>query len=92
MVAKLQTLTLEPEQRDFILKYISYGLIDDIAKKLERVKVDKYGFVNISLDKGDLEDLAGMLALEANHNKSRRISDMADEIADIVEGMIYNDF
>jgi hypothetical protein len=91
MAKKFQILTLEPEQRDFILKYISYGLMDDIAKKLERAKVGKYGFVNVRLNKGDLEDLAGMLALETNHNESRRISDMAGEIADIVEGLIYLD-
>ena len=75
------------EDVKFISDLLRWAGLNKIIKKLENglTSSECSDFMSCDLTKEELTELAGYLSLEANHNKSKRISSRACEIADYFE-------
>lgn len=78
---------LSVDDRDLILEHVSLchpGLEEKIRKKRSRS-----GYVMIDLDKGELADLLGCIAREANHTSKRWLEDALDPIFEYLQSLEY---
>jgi hypothetical protein len=77
-------LELSPEERKLLLT----GLVF-LHREVEKAIRSAPPGGEVMLTLGDLDDLAGHVAGEANHAKSDRTESILSEIFDKIEGLLY---
>lgn len=84
-------IELFEEDRDFIIGLLHNthlaGIIKNLRQATRHPECDEYVICKLNLS--DMEDLAGQLSFEANHNRKKRVAERACDIADSIENQIY---
>ena len=73
------------EERALILEH-GICMNQRVADRI-REKRSRNGYVSIELNKGELADLAGCVAAEANHTKKRGLAAILNEVCDHLESL-----
>ena len=76
-------LDLSPDERKLLLTGLVF-LYDDVEEAIRSTPPGR----EVMLTLGDLDDLAGHVAGEANHAKNKRTGDILGEIFDKIEGLL----
>lgn len=84
------SVELRTEERDFLLDFLEYILLDDMVAKLTRPKPNKNGFISVRMRLHELEDLIGNLSAEGNHCKKRTTQELAHDLAENLESYEYS--
>ena len=80
-------------QQFIINLFQKHSLLESIIKKMVQSSVehpDSDEYIECELTKAELKELVGELSYEANHNRSKRISEHACEAADSLEVQIWD--
>jgi len=87
-------IELSSYHQEFIINlFKNNGLLSSVIKKLSLLSTvhpecDEYIECKVTLD--ELEELVGELSFEANHNRSKKISEQACEAADSLENQLMS--
>lgn len=79
--------------RDFIIKVLRYTHLTRIIEDFHQTSAhpDCAEMIICKLSVCDAKELVGQLSFEANHSRSKRVSEHADAIAESIESQIRCD-
>lgn len=80
--------------QEFVVKLLNKSRLRSVINNLvatSTVHPDNEDYVECKIAMSALEDLVGELSYEANHNRSKIIAAQACDVAESLEGQLYNE-
>lgn len=85
-------IELYKADQEFLIDILHHSHLRGIIKNIQQAVAhpECNEFILCELKQNDVEELVGQLSFEANHNRSKRIAQWADDIADFLETQLAN--